>query len=107
MKRHIIYLTTNANRAYIEIGYCKHTDLASAGICQENLSFFYTPRTNRIVYIEEFHSFEEAERRKSELSTYTHMMKERLIRRYNPNWLNITNGAVTANIVNRSGLVYI
>jgi hypothetical protein len=47
--------------------------------------------------MEEFASFEEAQKRKSELLMYTPMMKERIIRRNNPNWLNIVGTYVNAN----------
>src|SRR5690606_6353135 len=94
MKRHIIYLATNANRAHIEAGYCQHIPHTLFEICEEDkLQFFYAARINRIVYMEEYRSLEEALKRKSELATYTRMMKERLIRKQNPNWLNITAGA--------------
>ncbi len=74
MKKHIIYFATDANRINIEVGYC--TNILDI-------------KFNRIVYTEEFRSFDEAQKRKLTLHTYTHMMKERLIRKYNPNWLNI------------------
>ncbi|GEM_PF-396734 len=80
MKRHIIYLATDANRINIEVGYCNN-------IIEQLFPLHI--ELKRMVYMEEFHSFEEAQKRKLALYTYTRMMKERIIRKHNPNWLNI------------------
>lgn len=82
MKQHIIYFATDANRINIEVGYC--TNMADI-------------KFNRIVYMEKFNSFEEAQQKKLIFHTYTRMMKERIIRRYNPNWLNIVRTPLAFN----------
>ena len=90
MKKHIVYLTTDANRVYVEAGYCQDITLKILEL-QQSLSAFmsHRPKFTRVVHMEEFDSFEAAESRKNELNSFTRMQKEKLIRRYNPNWLGI------------------
>ncbi|MCA5004858.1 GIY-YIG nuclease family protein [Sphingobacterium bovistauri] len=90
MKKHIVYITTDANRVYVEAGYCQDITLKILEL-QNTSSSFMTRSTkfSRIVHTEEFETFEAAERRKIELNMYTRMQKEKLIRKYNPNWLSI------------------
>jgi putative endonuclease len=83
---------------YIEAGYCEHIAHRLFEMQQASTPLFPgRPKLGRIVYMEEFASFEEAQKRKSELLMYTPMMKERIIRRNNPNWLNIVGTYVNAN----------
>lgn len=90
MQKHIVYLATDANRAYIAVDYCQNIAHRLFELSQSGMPFFSgNARIGRIVYMEEFATIEEAHKRKDELSAYTHMMKERIIRRSNPNWLNI------------------
>jgi len=55
----------------------------------EEESLFSQTDLNRIVFIEKFNSIIEAKKRVSELSGYGRMVRERLIRKNNPNWLNL------------------
>ena len=90
MQKHIVYITTDANRVYVEAGYCQDLALKLFELQSSASSFMSgTPKFSRIVHTEEFDSYEAAERRKNELNSYTRMQKEKLIRRYNPNWLGI------------------
>lgn len=92
MPKHIVYITTDANRIYLEAGYCQDIALKLFELQNASSSFMARgPKFSRIVHTEEFDSFEAAERRKNELNAYTRMQKEKLIRRYNPNWLGIYN----------------
>lgn len=45
--------------------------------------------THRVIYKESYRTIEEAQSRLRELENYTRMQAERLIRRSNPNWLNL------------------
>jgi putative endonuclease len=90
MKKHCIYIITDSNRLYLEVGYCTDISLKLHEIEQADGSLFSTaPKFNRIVYSEEFLSFEAAQKRVDEIKHFTRMQKERLIRKHNPNWLNI------------------
>ena len=82
MTKHIIYFATDANRMNIEIGYC-------------NNILDITP--NRVVYTKEYPSFDEAQKQKLVFLNYTRMMKERIIRKHNPNWLNIISTPLISN----------
>lgn len=98
MKKHIVYLATDANRAYIEADYCSDIIHRFLEFQQSiNSPFAIKAKVSRIVYTEEFQTFEAAQKRKLELNMYTHMMKERIIRKGNPNWLNIIPSINTSN----------
>ncbi|MFD2554713.1 GIY-YIG nuclease family protein [Sphingobacterium tabacisoli] len=94
MKKHLIYIATDPNRAYVEAGYTQDLITQSA-----NLQFHSSrnvgklPKFNRIVHVEEFASFDSAQKRLMELTHFTRMQKERLIRKHNPNWLNLTSSS--------------
>ena len=90
MQKHIIYITTDANRVYLEAGYCQDMSLKLFELQDSATSFSSRiPKFSRIVHTEEFDTYEAAERRKNELNSYTRMQKEKLIRRYNPDWLGM------------------
>ena len=90
MNKHLVYIATDANRIFIEAGYCQDIMLKFCELqTAEGIFMTGTPQFNRIVWIEEFATFEAAQKRKAEINYYTRMQKERLIRRSNPNWLSI------------------
>lgn len=92
MKRHFVFITSDANRIYLEAGYCQDINLQLFEIQQASTNFMMKAlKFNRIVYVEEFDNPEIATQRAKEINNYTKMQKERLIRKYNPNWLSITN----------------
>ncbi len=98
MQRHYIFITSDANRIYLEAGYCQDVNLQLFEIQQAGSSFMAkAPKFSRIVYVEEFDNQEAAIRRKNEINVYTKMQKERLIRKSNPNWLSITNYDMNTN----------
>ncbi|HMR19726.1 MAG TPA: hypothetical protein PKA53_10550 [Sphingobacterium sp.] len=99
MKKHFVYLATDANRTYIEVGYCDNILHRFLELQQTGMTLFLgRARFSRIVHTEEFRSFEDAQKRKLELGRYTHMMKERIIRKNNPNWLSIINNVQELSI---------
>lgn len=101
MKKHIIYITTDANRVYVEAGYCQDIRLKLFELqTTANTFMIRGPKFTRIVHTEEFETFEAAERRKNELNSYTRMQQEKLIRRYNPNWLGINK--LESTIMNKA-----
>jgi putative endonuclease len=101
MKKHIVYITTDANRVYVEAGYCQDISLKLFELQNAANSFMVRgPKFTRIVHTEEFETYEAAERRKNELNSYTRMQQEKLIRRYNPNWLGMHK--VDSTIMNKA-----
>lgn len=98
MQRHFIYITSDANRTYLEVGYCQNIDLQLFELQQAaNRFMINSPKFNRIVHIEEFENYEHAQKRKTEMNSFTKMQKERLIRKSNPNWLGLRNSNITHN----------
>jgi len=90
MEKHLVYIVTDQNRVYIEAGYTQDIQLTFFELQSAcSLLMGSAIRFNRIVHMEAFDSFSGAQRRKIEISRYTKMQKEKLIRRTNPNWLNI------------------
>ncbi len=98
-QKHIIYIATDANRWYLEVDYTQDITSTSYKLAQsnDNCSANCNSMLSRIVFFEEFDHIEKALARKKELSQYTRMMKERLIRRQNPNWLNLVSAQITKN----------
>ncbi|WP_164112459.1 MULTISPECIES: hypothetical protein [Sphingobacterium] len=92
MKKHLIYIATDPNRVSVEAGYTQDLMTQSSDLQFHSIhSSGRSPKFNRIVHVEEFSSFDIAQKRLIELTRFTRMQKERLIRRHNPNWLNITS----------------
>ena len=103
MQKHIVYITTDANRVYLEAGYCEDITIKLMELQNSGSSFMIRgPKFSRIVHTEEFDSFEKAERRRLELNGYTRMQKEKIIRRYNPNWLSIH--AIDTAVINKAAV---
>ena len=96
-QKHIIYIATDANRWYLEVDYTQDIMSTSYLLTQPKdcLSTNCNSKLSRIVFFEEFDQIEKALARKDELTHYTRMMKERLIRRQNPNWLSLVSTAST------------
>lgn len=85
-----VYILTDCNRTCLHVGMTD--DLSKAiNTYQEITGLFFDPRSkiSRLVYHEALPSETIALRKFKELSSYTRMQKERLIRRYNPNWVDL------------------
>jgi len=85
-----IYILTDCNRTYLHVGMAD--DLSKAANTYARLSglfFDACSKVSRLVYHEKYPSEEVALARFNELSKYTRMQKERLIRKHNPNWVNL------------------
>ena len=86
-----VYILTDSNRTHLHIGlsdgsdnHCTHKN--HMGFCPDDRSMCC-----RVVYHEWLPSAEMAVRRFQELSGYTRMQKEKLIRRHNPNWRDLSS----------------
>lgn len=82
IKYNVLILTDN-NRKHLTF----NLNLSEISDMQTNAREANSPQ--RIIYEESYHSYEAAQSRLNELESYTRMQAERLIRRSNPNWLNI------------------
>lgn len=82
MKYTILILTDN-NRRSLKF------KLSLSESFNKHLSEWEVGTDHRIIYKESYDTFQDAQARISELETYTRMQVERLIRRSNPNWLNL------------------
>lgn len=72
---HYIYIYTDNNRTTLTVE------------TEENQ--VHTPSSGRLVYREIHETAKTASFRMNELKTYTRMQLERIVRRANPNWLNL------------------
>lgn len=105
MEKHLIYIITDSNRAYLEVGYCTDMNLRLSEITTASSAFFgRSPRLSNVVYLEEFSSKEHAAARQQQLQCFTRMQREKLIRLKNPNWLNLHS--MSNNITNKKVVVY-
>ena len=101
MNKHTIYIITDSNRSYLEVGQCIDLALKVQEIKDASTNLFSnTPKLCNIVYVEHFENLELAEKRTSQLQQFTHMQRERLVRMKNPNWLNLS--PLTNRIPNRA-----
>lgn len=80
MKYHILILTDN-NRNALNISMIEDNEFITGSLCHSG--------THRLIYQETHESQEQAVIRLRELQSYTRMQKERIIRRSNPNWINL------------------
>lgn len=85
-----IYILTDCNRTCLHIGMTD--DLHKAvNTCKALSGLFFDAcsKVSRLVYHETLPTEEAASRRFKELSKYTRMQKERLVRKHNPNWADL------------------
>lgn len=89
-KAYRILILTDSNRNVLEVVMTDdilHT-IQDIYVSHQTL-FSTTQHLTRIVYEESFGSKQKAYNRYTELKTYPKMLRERLVRRHNPNWLNL------------------
>lgn len=90
MEAHIVYIITDSNRAYLEVGYCTDVHARLQEIHNTSSGLFGgSPKLNNLVYMEIFESKEKALSYQDTLRHFTRMQREKLIRLKNPNWLNL------------------
>lgn len=85
-----ILIVTDSNRNFLEVVLTNDLLYTIQDIYTSHQTLFSTThRLTRIVYEELFTSESAANKRLIELKSYTRMLRERLVRRRNPNWLNL------------------
>ncbi|TYR36494.1 GIY-YIG nuclease family protein [Sphingobacterium phlebotomi] len=98
METHIVYIVTDSNRAYLEVGYCSDMPARLQEIHNtSSILFNGSPKLNNVVYMEIFDSKEKALSYHSTLRHFTRMQREKLIRLKNPNWLNLNISPANRN----------
>lgn len=96
-----LYFTTNSNRTEIKIGIT--TDLLNFVKNSKNcpdLFLGFVENNSRLVYFEEYTDQEAAKKRFMELNRWTKTQKERLIRKYNQNWIDLSQGVIHEDYFN-------
>ncbi len=94
-----VYILTDSNRNCLHVGMTD--DLQQAASTHRELKGFFSDvcsGMSRLVYYEMLPGSAEAVRRFNEVSRYTRMQKERLIRRRNPNWLDLSRSFPTSSV---------
>ncbi|MBE8712338.1 GIY-YIG nuclease family protein [Sphingobacterium hungaricum] len=90
MNNVVVYIVTDSNRKFLEIGTSTNLSQTIFELQNHNKTLFSAfGNLNRVVFSEEFSNPFLAEKKVSELRNYTRMQIERLIRKTNPNWLNL------------------
>lgn len=94
MKTHIVYIITDSNRAYLEVGSCTDMPTRLQEIRSTSPTFFSgASKLSHVVYMETFHNKEKALSYEHTLRHFTRMQREKLIRFKNPNWLNLSHAS--------------
>ncbi|GAA4139468.1 hypothetical protein GCM10022216_17610 [Sphingobacterium kyonggiense] len=90
MNNYYIYISTDANRRFLQPGMSNDISQIFQQINNPDAGCFMSQAVlNRIVYLEQFSSEEEAMRKYQELQQFGRIVRERLIRKQNPNWLSL------------------
>jgi putative endonuclease len=92
MKR-FVYIITDRNRKNLHVGMCSDL-LKTLKFYGEMPTLFFdsAQQLNRLVYFEEINTEAQAMERFKQVSTYTRMQKEKMIRPVNPDWVDLTIG---------------
>lgn len=89
--QHHIYILTDINRKSLHVGTAADLNEAIKTYREMYTLFFDAgAQISRLVYKETHASEEAALQRFDELRNYTRMQKERLIRRHNPDWVDMS-----------------
>lgn len=97
MDKHSVYIVTDSNRTYLEVGFCKDLNSKMNEIRVSTPSIFpNSPKLNNLIHLEEYDSLEKALLRTAQLRQFTRMQREKLVRMRNPNWLNLLHNFTQA-----------
>ncbi len=98
MKKYV-YIVTDSNRTSMHVGMSDDlTKTLAFYKSMPSLFFDQGQQLSRLVYFEEQKSEELALRRFKAISHFTRLQKEKLVRNYNPDWLDLSKnfGVVSA-----------
>lgn len=95
-----VYIVTDRNRTSLHAGMSadllKTLDFYKK---MPNLFFDSSQQFSRLVYFEEFKNEAQALTRFKQISRFTRMQRERLVRSCNPEWVDLTIGLDFENII--------
>src|SRR5690606_36052247 len=101
-----VYVITDRNRASLHVGMSsdliKTLDFYKQMPC---LFFDSSQQLTRLVYFEEFKTEAQALSRFKQVSRFTRMQKERLVRSCNPDWVDLTIGLDFAHITSGKKMI--
>ena len=88
-----VYIITDRNRKNLHVGMCSDL-LKTIKFYSEMPTLFFDSanQLNRLVYFEEINTEEQAMTRFQQVSTFTRMQKEKMIRQVNTDWIDLTAG---------------
>src|SRR5690554_5433050 len=95
--KQFIYILTNNNRNSFQIGLT-HDLNHTMHHYKEQYQHYYdrAKAAARLVYVEEFDSAEQATAKLVSMSAFTQPQKEKLIRKSNPNWTDLSQSGLLA-----------
>jgi len=88
-----VYIVTDRNRTSLHVGMSADL-IKTLDFYKKMPSLFFdsAQQLNRLVYFEEFKTEAQALGRFKQISRFTRMQKERLVRSCNPDWVDLTIG---------------
>lgn len=84
-----LYILTDCNRNNFKTGYVSSKEELENLFGKSKLNSLAREGSWRVVYFKEYHTNINAQLALRELNFYTRMQIERLIRKSNPNWINL------------------
>jgi putative endonuclease len=100
-----LYFITNPNRSEIKVGIT-HDLITVAKNCQNALELFpeIMNTRSRLIYFEEYNDEQKLRERFTFLSRSTRAQKEKIIRKINPDWVDLSVGLLHEGIITSSAL---
>ncbi len=101
MKKYV-FIITDRNRGTLHVGMSTNL-IETMNFYRQipDLSFNASQKLTRLVYFEELNSESDVEQRFQLINKFTRMQKERLIRKVNTNWIDLTSG-LDYEVINHS-----
>lgn len=95
-----LYFVTDNNRSHIKVGVTNDMNgLVQSFNKEPDLFLGFTENSNRLVYFEEYTDPQKARKRLIDLTRWTRAQKEKLIRKINPDWVDLSIGLAHERII--------
>ncbi|EFK55905.1 hypothetical protein ACR79P_17270 [Sphingobacterium spiritivorum] len=109
MKKYCIYIASDSNRHHLEVNLTQDVETTYQEMRTVHASLFnQVIKLSSIVYIEYADTFEQAEKRRKELASLPRIVKERMVRKQNPNWKNLCSLHMPLTILhNKKAVAYL
>lgn len=106
MKKYCIYIASDSNRRHLEVNMsCDIQSTYQEMRTIHSSLFSQSIKLSSIVYVEYMDSLEQAEIRVRELFALPRIVKERFVRKQNPNWKNLCTLTPSLTIPNNKKAV--